>query len=340
MSIPALIGLLAATAPLVAPAERELELRVEPTPRQRLLATSAALIPGLLVPGLGHRLEGDSRTANRLLLVSGCAATSVAAGFALLAGTSGSHDLAPLYLALLFSGAATLGHSWLADVLGSARPQGLNQAFASEEALSAALLYGTSFEPGGRGSQLGLLRARFESPSILVDGWGSISVGSRYQELHLRAGKKLLSDGQRSHLALVLEGMRELAASSDTTGHGGALMVEGRLDGGRIAKSLSGLVFLQRLGGGVLVYTYPGESAADLQTMLVFETGMALALTDWLELEGVYSQRPDLRLGFFTDHGGGLQWQMRVQALSHLRVVALGHVGAGADVLAGLEAAW
>lgn len=313
----------------------------ERSTRLRLISTGLALVPGAAIPGLGHRFAGDSRTANRLLLASGVGGVTAAAGYTMLSLTTGNHDLAPLYLSMLFAGALTWASSWIADIAGCARPEGQGRPFASEDSLTAALLYGPSLAHSGNVKHLGLLRVDYENPKVLLDGWGSLAPGTRYQELHLRAGFKVYGDGKRSHVALVAEGLREVGADSDASGHGGALMVEGRLDAGVLSKSLSGLVLLQRLGGGAISYSYDGSSHTDLQSMLVFESGLALAFTDWFEVSGLYSQRPDKRLGFFMDHGGHVEVQVRAEVHPRVRLVGLSHIGAGMDVMVGAEvSAW
>ena len=337
-----LVALLAATPePHPAPAPPAALAQGDAPRDRRLLATGLALVPGALVPGLGHRVAGDAQTANRLLLISGTGGVVAAAGAGMLKLTAGNHGLAPLYLSMLFAGAMTWLSSWVGDVAGSARPEGQGRPFASEDSLTAALLYGTSLAHAASVRHLGILRAEYENPRLLLDGWGSLAPGTRYQELHLRAGVKVYGDGKRSHVALVAEGLRELGADSDASGHGGLLMVEGRLDAGLLAKSLSGLVVLQRLGGGAIVYSYDGSPQTDLQSVLVLETGLAIALADWFEVSGVYSQRPDKRLGFVFDHGGHLECQVKAELHPKARLVVLTHLGAGMDVMLGAEvAAW
>ena len=351
MLAPLLVALLSAAAPPdlapesapspgALPASGEEVPRLEPVREHRLLATALAIFPGPIVPGLGHRIEGDHRTANKLTLISGFGATAIAAGALMLQFSTTASKLTPIFMPLIFTGGGTLLSSWIADIVGSARPRGQPDPFAAEKNLSAALLYGASFQTGSRVHHLGLVRAEYEGDQLLVDGWFSMAPGTRYQELHLRGGLKILSDGKRTHLALTGEFMRELGAESDATSVGGALALEGRLDAGLIAPSLRGLMFLQRVGGGALITSYPNSRTNDTQSMLIFETGIALAFIDGLEASMVYSQRGDERLGFVTDHGGAFRLEARYQIVPHLRVVVQGHIGQGGDVLAGVETAW
>jgi hypothetical protein len=117
-------------------------------------------------------------------------------------------------------------------------------------------------------------------------------------------------------------------------------MIEVRLDAGLISHSMSGLTFLERVGGGFLLYSYEHSAANDVQSMLVLETGVALCPIEGLELSVVYNMRPDNRLGFVTDHGGAFQLEARYQVIDHLRVVAQGHIGMGGDALVGVETSW
>ncbi len=307
--------------------------------KTRILATSLALVPGPLVPGIGHRIEGDHVTANRLLLASGSATAGAIAGLVALSLTRGDHDLAPLYLPVLFGSAATLLASWACDVLGSARPGGWRPLFDEEESARVSVLYGINFQRASDVDHLGLFRAEYENRSVRVDGWASAAPGTSYHEAHLRAGFKLVSDGKRSNLSLLAEGISQGHAGSDTTALGGMLVVEGRLDAGLLSAPLTGIGLLQRLGFGGLFYSHP-NAPSDLQAILVMEFGVALAPVDWLELQALYSQRPDNRLGQLHDHWGSATLQARVEVLPHLRLVLLSHLGGGADVMAGVEAAW
>jgi len=332
----ALSLLVAAADPqTAAPEPRDVEQKED----RRLLSSVLAFVPGVIVPGLGHRVAGDWDAADKLTIISGSGIAAAVAGVMTLYQTAGDHDLTPLYMSLIFAGGSMWLSSWLADIAGSVRPTGQARSLASESTLAAAVLYGPSFAHAGKVEHLGLLRLDYEHPRVLADGWASYAPGTRYHELHLRAGLKLFSDARRSHLALVAEGLREAGADSDATGHGGALMLEGRLDAGVLAPSLAGLVVLERIGAGAIVYSYDGSPYTDLQAILVLEFGMALALTDSLELSLLYSQRPDKRLGFFMDHGGHFELQAKVQVHPSVRLVGLAHIGAGMDVLAGVEAA-
>ncbi|MGC4114194.1 MAG: hypothetical protein QM765_06140 [Myxococcales bacterium] len=331
-----------AVTQLAAPAPTLASARALDAPwTSRPVAIGLSFVPGVVIPGLGHRLTGDPRTANRLLLTSGLGVAATLAGGATLLFTGGNHDVAPYGMALLFAGVSTWMASWLGDVVGTLRPEGQVRPFQREDSLTAALLYGPSLAHSGSVKHLGILRADYESPKVLLDGWASLAPGTRYQEIHLRGGLKLYGDDKRSHLALVLEGLREIGADSDANGHGAALMLEGRIDAGVLDRSMTGLVFIQRIGGGAIAYSYDGSAATDLQPLLVLETGLSLALTDWFEVSAVYSQRPDKRLGMVFDHGGHAEAQVRVEVHPKVRLLALTHIGGGMDVMLGAEVvAW
>ncbi len=86
--------------------------------RPRILAISAALVPGVLMHGSGHYALGDEQTAWRLLKMEGLGIALMGVGGGLLGLTGSDEHPAALYVPLLAGGAALFAGSFLADFLG------------------------------------------------------------------------------------------------------------------------------------------------------------------------------------------------------------------------------
>ncbi len=314
--------------------------KAAPAIDSKLARTGLAFLPGLFIPGFGHSLSGDVETAHRLRWVSGSALAVGLLGGGALLFAAGSHKLSPICVPLMYTGATVYIQSWLADILGTAAPNGFAKPLTREAQLSMSLQYGGSYDPVTPVRHLGLLRASYEKPVLMIDGSASLAPKTDYQEFHLRVGPKLWSDGGVSHLAFLVEGMRERGPISGATGIGSALLFELRLALSYLSPGLRGLVLTQRLGYGGLRYRYPETSTTDWQDVLIIDTGLAISPTDSMEIALLYTQRPDTRLGYFVDHGGGARIDARLAISERLRLLATAELGGGIDGLLGVEASW
>jgi hypothetical protein len=115
-------ALLALLALLVLPATAR-AADVPPRLKRGPVATGAAIFPGAVVHGSGHFVAGDRRTGYRLLAMEGVGVGLTLGGFATLATTGASRQLAPPIFALPVAGLGLFLVSWLADIHGVTAPE-------------------------------------------------------------------------------------------------------------------------------------------------------------------------------------------------------------------------
>lgn len=322
----------------LAPSEERVVSHGEPPPNAAA-NTPLAVLPGILIPGLGHSLNGEAETASRLRLVSGAGAASALLGGGILFLSGGSDKLAPAAFPLLFAGGGVFAVSWLADILGTARPLGWGERLGPDEGFTASIQYGLSRDPYTPVRHLVLSRVGWEARRWLLDGRATLGPGTGYLGLLASAGPKLWT-GPPGHLAFLLEGGRGKSGTSGTTADQLAGVIELRVEGGAIGPSLRGLRLIERLGAGAIRYRFEGTLPAASQAMLLIETGLCLAATDDLELSLFHRKRPDLRLGEMSSQGGSFELAVKARLSPRLRLFGSSHLGTGADALLGLEAAW
>lgn len=92
------------------------------SPPRRALSITTALVPGVLVPGLGHFVAGEPRGGRKILLVGGIGFGSALVGAVGLAASGASpRTVTPLTFAVTLGAGAWLG-AVLADLYGVSRP--------------------------------------------------------------------------------------------------------------------------------------------------------------------------------------------------------------------------
>ena len=93
-----------------------------PETGERALAGGAAVVPGVVVHGMGHYVAGETTTGNRLLLAEGVGLGLVfGAGYAIVATGASRYVVGPAAATVIF-GVGLFGTSFLADVYGSVSP--------------------------------------------------------------------------------------------------------------------------------------------------------------------------------------------------------------------------
>jgi hypothetical protein len=108
------------------------------TPR-RVLAATTALVPGLVVHGLGHLVAGDAETAIDLMWIEGAGVLLGAAGGSALALSGASRTvILPATLATI-GGAGLFILSWLADLYGVLADGGIGIARTKDPTLEIRL---------------------------------------------------------------------------------------------------------------------------------------------------------------------------------------------------------
>jgi len=104
--------------------EPEAAERAPPPPEtsDRALAGAAAVVPGVVVHGMGHYAAGETTTGNRLLLAEGIGLGLVFGAGTAIVTTGASRYVVGPGAATVILGIGLFGTSFLADVYGSASP--------------------------------------------------------------------------------------------------------------------------------------------------------------------------------------------------------------------------
>ena len=87
-----------------------------------VVAVGAAVVPGVLVHGMGHYVAGESTTGHRLLIAEGAGFGLVLGGGAVLVATGASRYFTGPAAATVIVGMGLFGTSFIADLYGSVSP--------------------------------------------------------------------------------------------------------------------------------------------------------------------------------------------------------------------------
>jgi hypothetical protein len=93
-----------------------------PSTGERALATGAAVVPGVLVHGMGHFVAGESTTGTRLLIGEGVGLGLLLGGGSVVVATGASRYVTGPAAATMMLGVGLFGTSFFADLYGSASP--------------------------------------------------------------------------------------------------------------------------------------------------------------------------------------------------------------------------
>jgi hypothetical protein len=240
----------------------------EPAMRPGVLPALGAVFPGMLVHGTGHRIGGDSRTANRLLRGELLALGIAAAGGIPLGLTGASRRLSLPAIALILGGGGLLLLNWNADVYGSA---GLGRVAGTprltlprlETRLGYLYVYDPQFAYGSFASAGGRLRR----DAWHVDIDAALALDDDNQRVRLEGGRRFLgpvaTGTARDGSALGLDAALTLHryGSDGFASLLGQAVGRGRYDLARIAPSLEGAFAEMWLGLGLEVVIYDGDTA-------------------------------------------------------------------------------
>ncbi|ACY16305.1 hypothetical protein [Haliangium ochraceum] len=258
--------------------------------RPGVLPALGAVVPGVLVHGTGHRIAGDSATANRLLGVEAAAVGATVLGGVTLGLSGASRKLTLPALTLVVAGTSTILLNWAADIYGAAGGPGIAGApTLALPALEAELSYLAVAEPQFAYTHFAVLGASMRRGRWHGGAELAVAMDDDNQRLRLGGARRLRGRAHQSDaVAGRADEYRDAAVADgsfldlrlDLSGHRfgsdefallrGELLAAGRLDLVHLAPSLRGAFAELSLGLGLELAGYLGVGHR------------ALDPTDWL----------------------------------------------------------
>ena len=236
--------------------------------RPGVLPALGAVFPGMLAHGIGHRIGGDSRTADRLLRAELLALGIAAAGGIPLGLTGASRRLALPAISLILGGGGMLFLNWGADIYGSA---GLGRVAGTPRltlpGLEARLGYLYVYDPQFAYSSFANPGARLRLGAWHVDVDAALALDDDNQRVRLEGGRRFLGPlaqgTARDGSALGVDAAFTLHryGSEGFASLLGQVLGRGRYDLARFAPSLAGAFAEMWLGLALDVVIYDGDSA-------------------------------------------------------------------------------
>jgi hypothetical protein len=283
-----------------------------PTRGRRVIATAAAILPGVIVRGSGHWLVDDRRTARRLLVIEGIGLGLAALGGIPLGISGGAEETLP-GLALLVPATGLLVTTLAADIWGTAGGAGIAGTLAPPPALDVAAGYTFVGDPRVPFANLATVDATaWLGPAQLrASGWA----GDAAWQARATAGVRVYGPrpraahaGDTSALDLTVSAAEERRAEQGlriATGEAGVLA---RVDLARIGPTLHGTFATIGMGFGAERIRYTDSGAADTSGLMSARIGWGFVLGDMrgsaraLETEIYYEHRRDTLAGGLTLH--------------------------------------
>jgi hypothetical protein len=260
------------------PAAAEPQASTSEPAARRAGAIAASIVPGVVAHGSGHLARGKPRTAARLLAVEGVGVFLAVGGIAALALTGASpYTVGPAAIVTI-TGAGLFGVSWLADVYGSAAPDGgIGRPPATVATLETELGHRYVHDPQFRYRHflVEALDLRVNAIRLRPSAWLSLDdANARYRLLGAyrffgpRPDMRIPADG--SFLDLELAATHHSYDSDGFRTLTGELFLGGRLDLRRFDRELGGSFGELGFGWGLQAYDYDvpglglGTDTADL----------------------------------------------------------------------------
>jgi hypothetical protein len=277
--------------------------------RPRPLPIAASLVPGLLVHGAGHFVAGERAVARRLFVMEGIGLGMAGAGGSYLVATGASRHYAGPPIALIVSGLGLFGISWLADVVGTAGGGHAAEASAGPP-IEIEAGYGYVDDPRFDYGQFAVAGATVRLGATRLSPGAWLALDDDNQRLRLDAAYRLIGarsarptgDASALEVTGALTHHRYPGDGFDVSTAEAA--VSGRLDLGRLGRSLSGSFADMAVGLGAEVVNYhPSGAGADLGEILLARFGYGMLIGRPGRVHGEASIYYDHRRDTFT---GGL----------------------------------
>lgn len=268
-----------------APAPEDEAETAPPALKTGTLATLGAVVPGFLVHGTGHRVAGDRRTANRLLLVQGIGLGAVIVAGVPLGLTGASRRLSLPAIPALVGGSGLFLLSWAADIYGAAggphvagapplRLPGLETRAGYLYVHDPQFAY-THFADVGAGVRRGAWHAAGSAQLALDDDNQRVRAALAHRFRGPRAAGPPARDGSYLdlHAALVRHRFGTEGFSTTTV----ETFVGGRYDLARLSPSLTGAFAEMGFGLGLEIVDY-AASGVDATDLLLARFGFGMYL--------------------------------------------------------------
>ncbi len=298
-----------------------------------VLATGAALFPGILVPGVGQFVLGETEAGKRFLVLDAVGLGLIGVGFGGLAASGGADRVAALCLVPAVTGIALLSVAVLTDVIGSAHGTApWPMPWEPKGSLALRLGYtGLAFSKVDFHHGLGL-EAEWRRGGFSLTPSGMLDPSLSFYGLGLAADYVMWSASgdpvTRIGLGLSVTHHRfRFDRFSETSGE---LHGELRLNLRHLTPTMQNAYALARFGAGAEVFAYDGvpTDGSDLSPLLILEIGGGIQVSERVNLELVYRNRKDqlpggvIFPGYFDSYLGFFEARGRVALADRWAVLA------------------
>ncbi len=256
------------------------------------LATTAAVVPGVVFHGIGHLVGGDKETAFRIAKYQLLGLSMMAASGLYLGLSGGSRYGNEISIPLLVSGSGIFINTWLADIYGSATG-GSSLRYHAPLNYSVSLGYAYIRDSVFSYDNFGVTQASFAFGDLKVDPslWTALGANNQRARLPLRYAltKDSLGQGLELQGALTYHHFGDDGFSNYT----GEIGIGLRFDNSRVISGLEGSYTKLSLGYGIEHTRYASDIDADNQALLLGRSAFGLYLPKGGQLEGYYEHRRD-----------------------------------------------
>lgn len=259
---------------------RSRQPKTSPSSSRRGVAVAAALVPGLVVHGMGHYALGRPSTGSRLLVLEGIGAGTFLAGGVPIVLTGANRVVVGPAAALVVAGFGVWSITWLADVYGVAWPaEARGQAPHRRPRLETELGYLYVAHPQFSFHHLfeqaldvrhGRYRVRPSAVFAADDANARFRVLGSFRWLDGSVEPALGSDGSFTDIDVALTHHRYDSEGFSTAS--AEAMLNGRLDLSRLSDDLRGSFAELGVGVGLQAFDYdaPGLSlGTDVEQLLL-----------------------------------------------------------------------